>query len=59
MCDLNSMELAWAKIMRIVRENFTGELSLQKLLQVTNDAVPLVTKEDWKGFCGHTETVQS
>jgi hypothetical protein len=26
---------------------------------VTKDAEALVTKEDWKGFCGHTETVES
>jgi hypothetical protein len=42
-----------------VRENnVTGDLSLQKLLQVTKDAVALVTKEDWVGFCRHTETVE-
>jgi hypothetical protein len=45
---------------RIVRENnATGDLSLQKLLQVTKDAVALVTKEDWEEFCRHTETVES
>jgi hypothetical protein len=26
---------------------------------VTKDAVALVTKEDWEGFCRHTETVES
>jgi hypothetical protein len=34
-------------------------LSLQKLLRVTKDAVSLVIKEDWEGFCRHTETVES
>jgi hypothetical protein len=43
MCNLNPIELAWAKINRIVRENnITGDLSLQ----VTKDAVAFVTKED-------------
>jgi hypothetical protein len=42
-----------------VRENVTGDLSLQKLLHVTKDEVALVTKEDWEGFCRHTETVES
>jgi hypothetical protein len=26
---------------------------------VTKDAVALVTKEDWEGFCRYTETVES
>jgi hypothetical protein len=60
MCDLNHIELAWAKIRRIVRENnVTGDLNLQKSRQVMKDAVALVTKEDWEGFCTHTETVES
>jgi hypothetical protein len=41
-----------------MRENVTGDLSLQKL-QVRKDAAALVTKEDWEGFCRHTETVES
>jgi hypothetical protein len=60
MCNLNSIELAWVKIKRIVHENnVTGDLSLQKLLQVMKNAVALVTKGDWEGFCRHTETVKS
>jgi hypothetical protein len=56
MCEKNPIELAWAKIKRIVRENnVTGDLNLQKLLQVTIDSVALVTEEDWEGFCRHTE----
>jgi transposase len=31
MCGLNPIELAWAKVKKIVRENnVTGDLSLQK-----------------------------
>jgi hypothetical protein len=51
------IELAWAKIKRIVRENnVTGDLSRQK---VTKDAVAFVTKEGWEVFCRHTEAVES
>jgi transposase len=38
MCNLNPIELAWAKIKRIVTEhNVTADLSLQKLLQTAHD----------------------
>jgi hypothetical protein len=36
--------------------NVTGDLSLQKLLQVTKNAEAHVTKKDWEGICKHTET---
>jgi hypothetical protein len=49
LCDLNPVELAWAKTKTIVPENsVTGDTSLQKL-QVTKDAMTLVTKEEWVG----------
>jgi hypothetical protein len=39
-CDLNPTELVGAKIKRIGREcNVTADLSVQKLLQTTNDAI--------------------
>jgi hypothetical protein len=51
MCDLNPIELGRGNIKRIVRENnVTGDLSLQKLLEVTKDAVALVTRKTGKGF---------
>jgi hypothetical protein len=42
-----------------VHENVTGNLCLQKLLQVSKDAMALATKEDSEGFCRHTQTVES
>jgi hypothetical protein len=59
MVNLNPTELSWAKIKRTFHENnITGDLSLQKLLQVTKNTVALVTKEDWKGVCRHAETAE-
>jgi hypothetical protein len=59
MCDLNPIELAWAKIKRIVWEhNVTADLSLQKLLQTAHDAIGQVNQEDWEGFCQHVEFLE-
>jgi hypothetical protein len=59
MCNLNPIELTRAIIKRIVREHsVTVDLSLQKLLQMTNDAIGQVTQENWKGFCQHVESVE-
>jgi hypothetical protein len=57
MCDLNPIELAWVKIKQIVRgHNLTADLSLAKLLKVTNEAMQEVTADDWAGFCPHVES---
>jgi hypothetical protein len=46
MCDLNLIEITWAKLKRNVHENATGDLILQKLLQLAKDALAHVTEED-------------
>jgi hypothetical protein len=60
MCELNAIELAWAKVKNTVRENnITGDLSLSKLQLATQEAINGVTKEDWIGYCSHVQKVEN
>jgi len=38
-------------------ENFIADMNIQGLLQVTQDSVSLVTKDDQLGFCQHAENI--
>lgn len=55
---LNPIEPAWVKTKSTLCENLTEDLNLQKV-QAAKDAMALLTKESWEGFCGHVETVEN
>jgi transposase len=51
MCELNAIELAWAKVKHLIRENnIASDLPLKVLEEKTRAAVGQVMAEDWAGY---------
>ena len=56
--DLNLMSSHEPKLKRLMHHNITVGVHLRKLLQVTNELVWLVTKDDQQGYWKHVENIQ-
>lgn len=60
MCELNPIELAWSQIKYYIRsKNTTGEFSIKKLTELTEEAMLHVGADLWKGFMKHVVNIEN
>ncbi|XP_030754704.1 uncharacterized protein LOC115881383 [Sitophilus oryzae] len=60
MCELNPIELAWARLKFLIRsQNTTGNFTLSVLKEVTKGAMSLISPDDWKRFCQHVKNIEN
>ncbi|XP_049938744.1 uncharacterized protein LOC126412897 [Schistocerca serialis cubense] len=58
-CDLNPIEMAWAKLKNFVRRrNILGDICMTKLLQLVKEGFETITQDDWSAYCLHVEKLE-
>nr|CAH7720962.1 unnamed protein product [Callosobruchus chinensis] len=59
MCELNPIELAWAKLKFIVRSyNITGDFNITRLKEITVEAMSSISMDYWKKICQHVKDIE-
>ncbi|XP_049779793.1 uncharacterized protein LOC126176676 [Schistocerca cancellata] len=58
-CDLNPIEMAWAKLKNFVRgRNILGDICMTKLLQLVKEGFETISQDDWSAYCLHVEKLE-
>ncbi|PSN54969.1 hypothetical protein C0J52_02351 [Blattella germanica] len=59
MCELNAIELAWAKLKNFVRsKNVGGDINMTRLREIVLEGLNQITTEDWMGYCSHVQKIE-
>ncbi|PSN30179.1 hypothetical protein C0J52_27589 [Blattella germanica] len=59
MCELNAIELAWAKLKNFVRsKNVGGDINMTRLRKIVLEGLNQITTEDWMGYCSHVQKIE-
>lgn len=60
MCEFNPIEMVWSQLKHFIRShNTTGEFSIKVLKELTEQAIAMVTPEDWQKYCRHVITIEN
>jgi hypothetical protein len=58
-CDLNPIELPWAKLKSLVRmNNVSGDIKVKRLQELVLEFTSQISREDWEGYCRHVEKLE-
>ncbi|XP_049797577.1 uncharacterized protein LOC126214990 [Schistocerca nitens] len=58
-CDLNPIEMAWAKLKNFVRgRNILGDVCMTKLLQLVKEGFETIIQDDWSAYSLHVKKLE-
>jgi hypothetical protein len=58
MCELNRIELAWAKLKNLIIINISEDINMNRLQELVLEATVQISREDLKGYYRHVEKLE-